>query len=196
MRLYKSNVKPTFDFLTAALVLLLFWPLGIILLFINKIVFGSSVFIQQRIGRNRKPFKCLKFRTFKNDGDEESIPRWGKFLRHTSLDEIPQVINVLRGDMSLIGPRPLLPQYLEEYSEEQMKRHLVKPGITGLAQVKGRNKLTWEESLGLDTYYAENVSAWLDFKILVKTIPQVFKFGEVQESHHTSRTAFKKKHKE
>jgi undecaprenyl phosphate N,N'-diacetylbacillosamine 1-phosphate transferase len=193
---YRGIVKPTFDFAFAIIVLCLGWPVLALIFFINQMVFTTALFVQVRIGQNEEPFNCLKFRSMKTAGDESTIPLWGKFLRFSSLDELPQAINILRGEMSWVGPRPLLPEYLPHYTEEQRKRHLVKPGITGLAQVKGRNTLSWEESLRLDATYAKSISFWLDLKIIVLTIPQVFKFGQVQQHENTSRTAFNKPNKE
>ena len=189
---YRSFVKPSIDYGFAVVVICLGWPFLLIIYVVTRLVFTTGFFIQERVGRNDKIFECFKFRSMKTQGDESSIPRWGKFLRYSSIDELPQVINILRGEMSLVGPRPLLPEYLQHYSDEQRKRHLVKPGITGLAQVSGRNKLSWDESLGLDARYAESVSFSLDLKIMLLTIAQVFKFGEVKESKAASRSAFNK----
>lgn len=190
---YRSFVKPSIDYGFAVVVICLGWPFLLIIYVVTRLVFTTGFFIQERVGRNDKIFECFKFRSMKTQGDESSIPRWGKFLRHSSIDELPQVINILRGEMSLVGPRPLLPEYLQHYSDEQRKRHLVKPGITGLAQVSGRNKLSWDESLALDAHYAENVSFQMDLKIVFKTIPQVFKFGQVQQSAKETRSAFNKR---
>ena len=126
------------------------------------------------------------------DGNESTIPLWGKFLRLTSLDELPQLILIIRGQMSFVGPRPLLPEYLFYYSEEQRARHLVKPGITGLAQVNGRNTLSWEESLRLDAEYAQNCNLRIDVKIVLKTIPQILNFNQVNQEKKQSREPFNK----
>jgi undecaprenyl phosphate N,N'-diacetylbacillosamine 1-phosphate transferase len=193
---YRGLVKPAIDFAFAFIVLCIGWPVLTLIFLVNRMVFTTALFVQERIGQNEEIFKCFKFRSMKTAGDETSIPPWGKFLRFSSLDELPQAINILRGEMSLVGPRPLLPEYLPHYTEEQRKRHIVKPGITGLAQVKGRNTLSWEESLRLDAMYAERITFWLDLKIIVLTIPQVFKFGQVQQRENTSRTAFNKPNKE
>ena len=135
---------------------------------------GNPVFfIQLRPGKNKKTFKIYKFRTMINDAnltDEERITSFGKFLRKSSIDELPQLFNVLMGDMSLIGPRPLLIEYNDHYSQEQNKRFNIKPGISGLAQVKGRNTLSWDEKFKLDVYYVNNVSFLMDLKIFFKTI--------------------------
>jgi len=141
------------------------------------------LFKQMRPGLNAKPFYMYKFRTMTNEKDEQGNPlsdeqrltRLGRFLRSTSLDELPELFNVLKGDMSLVGPRPLLMQYLARYTPEQARRHEVKPGITGWAQVNGRNAITWEEKFALDVWYVDNWSLWLDIKILAMTVVKVFK---------------------
>ena len=145
------------------------------------------IFRQQRPGYKGKPFYVYKFRTMMKathaNGrpltDEERIGRLGKLIRKWSLDEIPQLWNVLRGDMSLVGPRPLLMEYMERYTPEQMRRHDVVPGITGLAQVSGRNNLAWEQKFELDVWYVDHWSLWLDLKIIIKTILKVFKAEDV-----------------
>lgn len=143
---------------------------------------GSPVlFKQTRPGLNGKPFEMIKFRTMKDaidkDGnllpDSERLTPFGKKLRSTSLDELPELWNVLKGDMSLVGPRPLLMQYLPLYNEQQARRHNVRPGITGYAQVNGRNAISWDQKFALDTWYVDNQSLWLDIKILAKTVKQV-----------------------
>jgi lipopolysaccharide/colanic/teichoic acid biosynthesis glycosyltransferase len=192
MSWYKVIVKPVFDFVFAVILLLVFWPFLLVIFLINMLTFRKPLFTQTRIGLRDLPFCCIKFRTLHKDGDESSIPLWGRFLRTSSIDELPQLINVIRGEMSFIGPRPLLPEYLSHYSEEQRKRHLVKPGISGLAQVSGRNRLSWEESLALDVEYAEKLAFWLDVQILLKTIGQVFKIKEVNDSSSISRKPFNK----
>jgi lipopolysaccharide/colanic/teichoic acid biosynthesis glycosyltransferase len=192
MSWYKVIVKPVFDFVFAVILLIVFWPFLLVIFLINMLTFRKPLFTQTRIGLRELPFSCIKFRTLHKDGDESSIPLWGRFLRTSSIDELPQLINVIRGEMSFIGPRPLLPEYLSHYSEEQRKRHLVKPGISGLAQVSGRNRLSWEESLALDVEYAEKLAFWLDVQILLKTIGQVFKIKEVNDSSSISRKPFNK----
>lgn len=196
MPLYRRIAKPAIDYLVAAVALLVGWPLLLLIYIVNRFVFETGFFIQERIGKNERSFPCIKFRSMKRRGEESSIPAWGRLLRYSSMDELPQIVNILRGEMSWVGPRPLLPEYLPYYNENQRKRHLVKPGITGLAQVNGRNTLSWNESLELDAYYAENLSFALDLKIVFKTIPQVFKFGQVRQSQETSRTAFNKSKEE
>ncbi len=193
MNWYSGFIKPILDYLFAALSLILLWPFLLIVALINALVFGKPLFVQTRIGKDERAFKCIKFRSLRTNHNELTIPFWGKVLRFTSVDEIPQVINILRGEMSLIGPRPLLPEYLNHYSEQQKKRHDVKPGITGLAQVKGRNSISWERSLQLDVEYTQRVNFWIDLKILMLTVVQVFKFGQVNSSSQESRKAFNQK---
>jgi undecaprenyl phosphate N,N'-diacetylbacillosamine 1-phosphate transferase len=170
---YKLYIKPVGDFLMALCLFIILIPVFVLvisILFIknNKVVF----FLQDRIGKDGKIFTILKFSTMSNGNlpDSQRITKIGKILRKYSIDEIPQLLNVLKGDMSLIGPRPLLPEYLLLYNQEQKRRHLVKPGITGLAQINGRNKTTWEERFYWDVKYVENISMELDIKILFKTI--------------------------
>lgn len=184
-------IKPVADYLLAATLIFLLWPLMLFIFIINWLVFGDPIFVHQRIGKYEKSFYCLKFRSLHAKGDDASAPPWGKFLRYSSLDELPQLFNILRGEMSFVGPRPLIPEYLNEYNSEQRKRHNVKPGITGLAQVSGRNSLAWGESLALDVTYTENRTFGLDLKILLLTIPQVFKIGQVQISSAEARKPFK-----
>ena len=145
---------------------------------------GSPVlFRQQRPGLHGRPFTIYKFRTMTDTRDDQGVllpdagrlPAFGRFLRSTSLDELPELFNVLKGDMSLVGPRPLLMQYLDRYTPEQMRRHEVKPGITGWAQVNGRNALTWERKFDLDVWYVDNQSLWLDVKIIALTIWRILK---------------------
>jgi lipopolysaccharide/colanic/teichoic acid biosynthesis glycosyltransferase len=187
--MYRKIVKPLLDFFAALAGLLLVSPIFIFvmigLFFANN---GKPFFFQTRPGKDEKLFKIIKFKTMNDKKDEKGIllsdevrlTKIGKFVRKTSLDEIPQLFNVLRGDMSLIGPRPLLPEYLPMYSEIQRKRHNVRPGITGLAQVKGRNTIKFSERLINDVFYVENLTFKLDIKILFLTIKYViFKSGTV-----------------
>ena len=180
--LYKKLLKSVIDFVLAFFGLLLIMPIFIfvvlILCYANQ---GNPFFFQARPGLNEKIFKIIKFKTMNDkkdaDGvllsDEARITAIGSFVRKTSLDEIPQLINVLKGDMSLIGPRPLLPEYLPLYNELQNKRHLAKPGITGWAQVNGRNAISWDNKFKLDVWYVENISFLLDLKILCLTAKKV-----------------------
>ncbi len=179
---YSKILKPLIDFLISLIALLIFLPFGIlIVLFLAIANRGEVFFTQDRPGKHGKIFKVIKFKTMNNlkdsDGkllpDSDRITSVGKFVRSTSLDEIPQLINVLKGDMSLIGPRPLLVKYLPLYSEHQAKRHNVKPGITGWAQVNGRNAISWEQKFDYDVWYIENLSFKLDLKIFILTLKKV-----------------------
>ena len=175
-------LKRLFDILVSLFVLILFSPLYLFLGYKVKKNLGSPVLFKQvRPGLHGQPFEMVKFRTMKDAVDEQGNPlpdaerltAFGKMLRATSLDELPEFWNVLKGEMSLVGPRPLLMEYLPLYNESQAKRHEVKPGITGYAQVNGRNAISWEQKFELDTWYVENRSFWLDIKILFKTVWKV-----------------------
>ena len=180
--MYKTVFKRVFDFLAALLGLVLLSPVFFIvtigLYFANQ---GKPFFFQSRPGKNRVIFKIIKFKTMNDKKDKEGnllsdaerLTKIGAFVRKTSMDEIPQLLNVLKGDMSLIGPRPLLPQYLPLYNEFQSRRHEVRPGITGWAQVNGRNAISWDKKFELDVFYVNNISFWLDLKILFLTIKKV-----------------------
>lgn len=181
--MYKRVFKRIIDFFIALLALVFFSPIFIILVillhFANK---NAGIFFTQlRPGKNEMIFKVIKFKTMNdkrdNNGnllpDGERLTRIGKFVRSTSLDELPQLINVLKGDMSLIGPRPLLVQYLPLYNKKQARRHEVRPGITGWAQVNGRNSINWKQKFDLDVWYVDNISLLLDVKILIHTIKNV-----------------------
>lgn len=175
-------IKRVFDIVISLFVLGAALPVILVLSFIIRLKLGSPVFFTQiRPGLNGKPFKMVKFRTmldaFDVDGsplsDELRMTSFGRFIRSSSLDELPELWNVIKGDMSLVGPRPLLMEYLPLYSEEQNRRHNVKPGITGLAQVNGRNAIGWDDKFKLDVLYVENQSIWLDLKILFLTVKSV-----------------------
>lgn len=179
---YRNFLKPLSDFLISFCALVLFLPFVILLiLFLAIANRGDVFFLQKRPGKNQRIFKVIKFKTMNNLKDAEGkllpdhqrITTVGKFVRSTSLDEIPQLINVLKGDMSLIGPRPLLVKYLPLYSEHQAKRHNVKPGITGWAQVNGRNAISWNQKFDYDVWYIENLSFKLDLKIIILTLKKV-----------------------
>ena len=180
---YKLFIKRILDLIMALLGFILILPIFILItIFLFIANNGKPFFLQRRPGKNEKIFTIIKYKTMndKKDkngallSDDHRLTKVGKFVRATSLDEIPQLLNVIKGDMSLVGPRPLLPEYLELYSKRQSKRHLVKPGITGWAQVNGRNAISWEKKLELDVVYVEQVSLFLDIKILFKTIKKVF----------------------
>ncbi len=176
-------MKRLFDLVLTIPGLLLILPLLLILSFFIKVFLGSPIFFSQiRPGKNGNPFRMLKFRTMTNERDvagdllpdNERLTSFGRFLRSTSLDALPTLLNVLKGEMSLVGPRPLLMEYLPLYSEKQNRRHEVKPGMTGWAQVNGRNAISWDEKFRLDVWYVDNWSIWLDIRILVLTIINVF----------------------
>ena len=198
--MYKIFFKPLLDFVLSFLGLIISSPIFLIvfiaLLLANK---GKVFFLQKRPGKNEEIFKIIKFRTMneKKDAhgnllpDEERLTSIGKLVRKTSLDEIPQLFNVLIGNMSLIGPRPLLPEYLPLYNSFQNKRHLVKPGITGWAQVNGRNAITWQKKFELDVWYVNNLSFWLDIKIIFLTIKKVFVSEGINAEGEITTIAFK-----
>lgn len=182
--MYKSFFKPIIDVIMAIVGFLVLSPIFIIvticLYFSND---GKPFFFQLRPGKDGKIFRIMKFKTMndKRDTTGELLPdakrltKTGKFVRKTSLDELPQLINVLKGDMSLVGPRPLLPEYLSLYNDFQKQRHNVKPGITGWAQINGRNAISWEDKFNLDVWYVQNLSALLDLKIVLKTMQKVIR---------------------
>jgi lipopolysaccharide/colanic/teichoic acid biosynthesis glycosyltransferase len=188
---FSRGIKSIFDRLMAASLLLLFFPILLVVAIVLRIRMGSPiVFTQARPGKDSQIFTVYKFRTMTSDcdpngnllSDEERLIPLGQFLRKASLDELPQLWNVLIGDMSFVGPRPLLVRYLERYNSEQARRHDVRPGITGWAQVNGRNALTWDEKFALDLWYVDNWSLWLDFKILLLTVKKVFKQEGISQS--------------
>ena len=175
-------IKRVMDVLFSSVAIVFLSPIYLLVYYkVNKDLGTPVLFRQIRAGLNGKPFEMIKFRTMRNtvdkDGnplsDAERLTNFGKMLRSTSLDELPELWNVLKGDMSLVGPRPLLMEYLPLYTKEQAKRHNVKPGITGYAQVNGRNTISWEQKFELDTWYVENQSFWLDIHILFKTVLKV-----------------------
>lgn len=192
--------KRIFDLCLASVAVLLLWPLMLLTaLGILASVGRPVLFKQVRPGLHARPFRIFKFRTMhtvrSDDGeplpDGERLTRLGRFLRATSLDELPELFNVLRGDMSLVGPRPLLMEYLPLYSDEQARRHEVRPGITGWAQVKGRNALDWEEKFKLDVWYVDNHSIWLDLQILWLTLAMVLKREGISHPGETTMPKFK-----
>jgi undecaprenyl phosphate N,N'-diacetylbacillosamine 1-phosphate transferase len=197
--MYTNIIKPLIDFLAAFIGLLLLSPIFIIvtigLFFANS---GKPFFFQVRPGKNEQLFKIIKFKTMNDrrgkEGDllpdAQRLTAIGKFVRKTSLDELPQLINVLTGDMSLIGPRPLLPQYLTLYTEQQKKRHELRPGITGWAQVNGRNAISWTKKFEYDVWYVEHCSLSLDLKILFRTIKKVIISEGINTNGQATTTAF------
>jgi sugar transferase EpsL len=194
-----ASVKRLFDICVAFLGLMFFSPFLFAVAAASKISIGSPVlFRQQRPGLHGRPFYLFKFRTMSNRRDEagnllpdaDRLTRLGRFLRATSLDELPQLWNVLRGELSLVGPRPLLMDYLPRYSPEQARRHDVMPGITGWAQVNGRNAITWDEKFRLDVWYVDNWSIWLDFKILGLTLLKVIRRDGIRSEGHATMPPF------
>ncbi|MBG1233230.1 sugar transferase [Aestuariivirga litoralis] len=186
--------KRVFDLVVAGVLLALLCPVLLVVALLVAMKLGRPVlFRQARPGRGGQVFTLIKFRSMKNgDGsDAERLTRFGKMLRASSLDELPELWNILRGDMSLVGPRPLLVSYLPLYSARQALRHNVRPGITGLAQVNGRNALGWDEKLELDVRYVETQGFWLDLRILVKTFTSVLLSKDVAAEGHATMPAFK-----
>ncbi|MCR4615252.1 MAG: sugar transferase [Clostridiales bacterium] len=182
--MYAKFFKRLLDFLISLLLLILLSPLMLILTVVGAAVMGGNpFFVQERPGWHEKFFKLIKFRTMTNRKDEhgdllpdeERLTSYGRFLRSTSLDELPEFINILKGDMSFVGPRPLLVRYLPRYSEEQHHRHDVRPGLTGYAQVHGRNLAAWEEKFKMDIWYTKNISFKTDAKVILNTISVVLK---------------------
>lgn len=194
-----SRQQRFFDLLLTIPLLLVLAPVFVVVALLVRIKLGAPVFFrQQRPGFGARPFALLKFRTM-TDGrdrhghllpDAQRLTPFGQFLRSTSLDELPELLNVLKGEMSLVGPRPLLMQYLERYTPEQMRRHDVRPGLTGWAQVNGRNALTWEQKFALDVWYVDHRSFWLDLKIIVFTLLTVVKREGISQTGHVTMEEF------
>ena len=193
-------LKRLFDVTSSLAFLILLSPLLAGIAALARLLLGSPVFVRQlRPGLHGRPFTLLKFRTMTEARDpagnllpdEQRLTRLGRFLRRTSLDELPELINVLKGEMSLVGPRPLLMQYLDRYTPEQARRHEVKPGITGWAQINGRNALTWEEKFKLDVWYVDHRSFWLDAKILLLTLWKVLQREGINQPGHATMEEFK-----
>ncbi|MDY6457665.1 sugar transferase [Acinetobacter faecalis] len=192
-------IKRLLDIIIASIALILLSPVYFIVARKVKKNLGSPVLFRQvRPGLHGKPFEMIKFRTMKDavdaNGnplpDSERLTPFGKMLRATSLDEMPELWNVIKGDMSIVGPRPLLMEYLPLYNEEQAKRHDVRPGITGYAQVNGRNAISWEKKFELDTWYVENQSLWLDFKIMLKTVKKVLAKDDISAEGEVTMSKF------
>jgi lipopolysaccharide/colanic/teichoic acid biosynthesis glycosyltransferase len=193
-------IKRVFDFSLAIIALICLFPvIALVGLFVRFKLGSPVLYKQRRPGLNGKTFLMLKFRSMldatDNDGnvlpDEKRLTGFGRALRSTSLDELPSLLNVLKGDMSLVGPRPLLIEYLPLYSSQQARRHEVKPGITGWAQVNGRNAISWEDKFKLDIWYVDNQSFWLDLKILMLTVIKVFKREGIASSTSVTMEGFK-----
>lgn len=199
-RMYKQFLKRLID-LSASIVLLLLFSPVMFLIIILQLFFhkGKLFFKQQRPGYKGQLFFILKFKTMSDSLDENGnllpdvkrLTPWGSFLRKTSLDELPQLINIVKGEMSLVGPRPLLTEYLSLYNERQKRRHDVRPGVTGWAQINGRNAISWDQKFELDIWYVEHLSLWLDIKILFRTLKKVLWAEEVNHTGHATMPVFK-----
>lgn len=192
-------IKRALDIMGAVFGLIVFSPILIVIALMIRRKMGSPVlFRQTRPGRHGKPFQMIKFRTMRDamdtDGrplpDAERLTKLGRFLRSSSIDELPELWNVLKGDMSLVGPRPLLMEYLPLYSPEQARRHEVRPGVTGWAQVNGRNAISWDEKFALDVWYVDNRSLWLDLKIIWLTVRKVIKRDGISAAGEATMSKF------
>lgn len=196
--MYKNFIKRILDFTLALVLLIVFSPLILIIAIVLKIVQGSVIFKQERPGLNAKIFTIYKFKTMSDERDEKGelladelrLKPFGKLVRSLSLDELPQLFNVLKGDMSFIGPRPLLVEYLELYNDEQKHRHDLRPGITGWAQVNGRNNISWAKKFELDLYYVKNCSFAIDVKIVFLTIIKVLKRSGINKDGNATTSKF------
>ncbi len=197
--LYRNYLKRMIDFIIALVAMITLLPIFVVLIIILYFANdGNPFFCQQRPGLNERIFKIVKFKTMNDKKDSEGnllsdakrLTKVGAFVRKTSLDEIPQLINVLKGDMSIIGPRPLLPQYLQLYDEKQKRRHEVKPGITGWAQVNGRNAISWSKKFELDVWYVDNISFTTDLKVFFMTFMKVFKREGISADGHVTSQPF------
>ena len=197
--MYKNYLKRPLDFILSTLAFLLASPIFLLVTLLLAIVNnGSAFFFQARPGKDEKIFKVIKFKTMTDEKgangellpDSDRLTAIGSFVRKTSLDEIPQLLNVIKGDMSLIGPRPLLVQYLPLYNKEQKRRHNVRPGISGWAQVNGRNTISWEKKFEYDVWYVDNLSFLLDLRIIFKTVWKVFKSEGISQDGEATMTYF------
>ena len=186
--MYKKCFKRCFDFISSLLALIVLSPILLVLIVLGTIFMrGNPFFTQKRPGKDEKIFKLIKFRTMDNRKDKEGnllpddvrLNKYGRLLRSTSLDELPELINIIRGDMSIVGPRPLLVEYLPYYTKEEKHRHDVRPGLTGLAQVNGRNTITWDEKFYYDIKYVNNITFSHDVSIIFKTVEKVFKKSDI-----------------
>lgn len=192
-------LKRLLDITISLIALIFLLPLMLLIYLLVRINLGSpAFFLQERVGKDNKIFKMIKFRTMKNStdkngnllSDNERVTKFGGFLRSFSLDELPELINILKGDMSLVGPRALLVQYLGLYNDEQIRRHEVLPGLTGWAQINGRNSITWSEKFKLDVWYVDNWSLWLDIKIFFLTFWKVLKREGINQSESVTMEYF------
>lgn len=198
--IYRRYIKRPMDVLLSLIALIVFSPLLLAIAILVKIKLGSPViFKQQRPGLNEKIFTIYKFRTMTDKKDEngkllpdgERLTKFGRWLRSTSIDELPELINIIKGDMSIVGPRPLLIKYLPLYTAEQKRRHEVRPGLSGLAQVNGRNAIGWDDKFNLDVEYVNNVSFMVDWKIIFKTLEKAFMREDINAETATTMESFK-----
>lgn len=198
--MYKHFFKRFLDFCISLISIVLISPLLVFFIIWLTVVNkgAGAFFFQERVGRNSKRFKVIKFKTMTDERDssghllpdEARLTKIGKIIRSTSIDELPQLINVLKGDMALIGPRPLMPRLLSLYTPEQMRRHEVRPGISGWAQVNGRNNITWTKRFQLDVWYVDHLTFWMDVKILFMTFLKVVKRADISEEGHATMEGF------
>ena len=198
--MYAKYIKRILDFMLSLLALIVLSPIMLVIYILVRIKLGKpAIFKQKRPGKNEEIFTLYKFRTMTDEKDENGnllpdekrLTKFGKFLRSTSLDELPELINIIKGDMAIVGPRPLLVEYLEYYTEEEKHRHDVRPGLTGLAQVSGRNTITWEEKFKQDNKYIKNITSINDIKIIIKTIGKVFKRDGISQDGNATIEKFK-----
>ena len=198
--MYAKYIKRILDFTLSLLALIVLSPLMLIIYILVRIKLGKpAIFKQKRPGKDEKIFTLYKFRTMTDEKDEKGnllpdekrLTKFGKFLRSTSLDELPELINIIKGDMAIVGPRPLLVEYLDYYTDEEKHRHDVRPGLTGLAQVSGRNTITWEEKFKQDNKYIKNITSINDIKIIIKTIGKVFKRDGISQDGNATIEKFK-----
>lgn len=197
--MYAKYIKRILDFVLSLLALIVLSPIMLVIYILVIIKLGRpAIFKQQRPGKNEKIFTLYKFRTMTDEKDSEGnllpdevrLTKFGKFLRSTSLDELPELINIIKGDMAIVGPRPLLVEYLDYYTEEEKHRHDVRPGLTGLAQVNGRNSITWEQKFKQDIEYVNNITSIKDFKIILKTVAKVFKKEGISQQGEATMERF------
>ena len=196
---HTNPIKRLFDLAVAVSSVIILSPFLVLVGFLVRLKIGSPVlFRQERPGLHGRPFTIYKFRTMTDQRDEAGnllpdgnrLTRLGRFLRKTSMDELPELFNVIKGDMSIVGPRPLLMQYLDRYTPEQARRHEVKPGITGWAQVNGRNAISWEDKFKLDVWYVDNLTLWLDVRIILMTVSKVLKSEGISQAGHATAQEF------
>lgn len=198
--MYAKYVKRPLDFILSLLAIIILSPIMLIIYILVRIKLGKpAIFKQQRPGKNEKIFTLYKFRTMTDERDEDGnllpdekrLTKFGKMLRSTSLDELPELFNILKGDMAIVGPRPLLVEYLKLYNNEQRKRHNVRPGLTGLAQVSGRNLISWQDRFEKDIYYVNNLTFMNDLKIILVTVKKVIKREGISQDNNVTMEKFK-----